>query len=148
MSSCVKFVWHDIGSYIGHIRVNNSRTNRCIFVNLSQMLSKHFYRFHVIEATKVAENGMLQFTPGRHAVGMTGKAKHHLHQTETQQRHLSCDDVYVMYQNIWDWLTAEYLIAYKVLPTASHIGFQQKSTTLAYVPEVTVIHFPDAQTTV
>ena len=41
----------------------------------------------------------------------------------------------------------DYLIAYKVLPTASHICFHQKSTTLAYVPEVTVIHFPDAQTT-
>jgi len=45
------------------------------------------------------------------------------------------------------WLTADCLIAYKVLPTASHIGFNQKSTTLAYVPEVTVTHFPDAQTT-
>jgi len=48
--------------------------------------------------------------------------------------------VYVMYQNISDWLTIDYLIAYKVLLTASHICFHQKSTTLAYVLEVTVIH--------
>jgi len=41
--------------------------------------------------------------------------------------------------NIWDWLTVDYLIAYKVRPTASHICFQQKSTTLANVLEVTVI---------
>jgi len=32
-----------------------------------------------------------------------------------------------------------YLIAYKVLLTACHIYFHQKSTTLAYVLEVTVI---------
>jgi len=37
-------------------------------------------------------------------------------------------------------LTADYLIAYKVLLTASHICFHQKSTTLACVLEVTVIH--------
>jgi len=37
--------------------------------------------------------------------------------------------VYVMYQNISDWLTVDYLIAYKVLPTASHI-YYQKSTTI------------------
>jgi len=48
--------------------------------------------------------------------------------------------VYVMYQNISDWLTVDYLIAYKVLLTASHICFHQRSTTLAYVLEVTVIH--------
>jgi len=47
--------------------------------------------------------------------------------------------VYVMYQNISDWLTVGYSIAYKVLLTASHICFH-KSTTLAYVLEVTVIH--------
>jgi len=46
----------------------------------------------------------------------------------------------VMYQNILDWLTVNYLIAYKVLLTARHICFHQKSTTLAYVLEVTVIH--------
>jgi len=39
--------------------------------------------------------------------------------------------VYVMYQNISDWLPVNYLIACKVLLTASHICFQ-KSTTLAY----------------
>ena len=38
------------------------------------------------------------------------------------------------------WLTVDNLIAYKVLLTASHIRFHQKSTTLAYVLEVTVIH--------
>jgi len=48
--------------------------------------------------------------------------------------------VYVMYQNISDWLTVNYLIAYKVLLTASHICFHQISTTLAYVLEVTVTH--------
>jgi len=45
-----------------------------------------------------------------------------------------------MYQNISGWLTVDYLIAYKVLLTASYICFHQKSTTLAYVLEVTVIH--------
>ena len=40
--------------------------------------------------------------------------------------------VYVMHQNISDWLT--------VLLTACHICIHQKSTTLAYVLEVTVIH--------
>ena len=48
--------------------------------------------------------------------------------------------MYVMYQNISDWLTVDYLIAYKVLLTACHICFHQKSTTLTYVPEVTVLH--------
>jgi len=47
--------------------------------------------------------------------------------------------VYVMNLNISNWLTVDYLIAYKVL-TACHICFHQKSTTLAYVLEVTVIH--------
>jgi len=37
------------------------------------------------------------------------------------------------------WLTVDYLIANKVLLTASHICFNQKSTTLAYVLEVTAI---------
>jgi len=45
-----------------------------------------------------------------------------------------------MYQNISDWLTVDYLIAYKVLLTVSHVCFHQKNTTLAYVLEVTVIH--------
>jgi len=48
--------------------------------------------------------------------------------------------VYVMYQNISDWLTVDYLIAYKVLLTDCHICFHQKNTTVAYVLEVTVIH--------
>ena len=48
--------------------------------------------------------------------------------------------VYVMYLNISNWLTVDYLIAYKVLLTVSHICFYQKSITLAYVLEVTVIH--------
>jgi len=41
----------------------------------------------------------------------------------------------------------DYLIAYKVLLTASHICFHQKSTTLAYVLEVTVMRSPYAQIT-
>jgi len=45
--------------------------------------------------------------------------------------------VYVMYHNISDWLTVDYLIAYKVLLSPCHICFHQKSTTLAYVLEVT-----------
>jgi len=48
--------------------------------------------------------------------------------------------VYVMYRNISGWLTVDYLIAYNVLLTACHICFHQKSTTLAYVLEVTVMH--------
>jgi len=48
--------------------------------------------------------------------------------------------VYVMYQNISEWLMVDYLIAYKALPTATHICFHQKSTTLAFVPEVIVMH--------
>ena len=46
--------------------------------------------------------------------------------------------VYVMYQNISDWLTVDYFIA--VLLTACHICFHHKNITLAYVLEVTVIH--------
>jgi len=53
--------------------------------------------------------------------------------------------VYVMYLNISNWLTVDYLIAYKILLTDSHICFHQKSTTLAYVLEVTVIHSLYAQ---
>ena len=41
---------------------------------------------------------------------------------------------------------ADCLIVYKVLPIASHICFLQKSTTLAYVLEVTVTLSPFAQT--
>ena len=41
--------------------------------------------------------------------------------------------VYVMYQNILEWLTVDYLIAYKVLPTVSHIYFHQKST-ISFLP--------------
>jgi len=48
--------------------------------------------------------------------------------------------VYVMYQNISEWLTIAYLIAYKVPPTAYHICFHHKSTTLVYVLEDIVIH--------
>jgi len=33
--------------------------------------------------------------------------------------------VYVMYQNISDWLTVDYFIAYIVLLTACHIYFHQ-----------------------
>jgi len=51
-----------------------------------------------------------------------------------------------MYQNISDWLTVDYLIAYKVLLTACHICFHQKSTTLAYVLEVTFIFFQSTVT--
>ena len=39
--------------------------------------------------------------------------------------------VYVMYQNISKWFTVGYLIAYKVLLTASHICFHQP---LHYLP--------------
>jgi len=46
-----------------------------------------------------------------------------------------------MYQNISEWLT----VAYKVLPTASHIYKHQKSTTLAYVLEVIAMHSLYAQ---
>jgi len=41
--------------------------------------------------------------------------------------------VSVMHQNISKWLTVDHLIAYKVLPTASHIYFYQQTTTLACV---------------
>ena len=42
---------------------------------------------------------------------------------------------FVMYQNISEWLTVDYLIVYKVLPIVSHIYFHQKSSTLAYIPD-------------
>jgi len=35
--------------------------------------------------------------------------------------------VYVMYQNISEWLTVNYFITYKALPTASHIYFHRKA---------------------
>jgi len=54
---------------------------------------------------------------------------------------------YVMYQMISEWSTVDYLIAYKVLPTASHICFHQKSPTLAYVLGDIVMHSPHAQIT-
>ena len=55
--------------------------------------------------------------------------------------------VYVMYQNTSQWLTANYLIAHKVLPNASPIYFHEKSTILVYVLEDIVMPFPYAQTT-
>jgi len=56
--------------------------------------------------------------------------------------------VYVMYQEYLRSVDCiDYVIAYKVLLASSHICFHQKSTTLAYVIEVTVIHFPYAQIT-
>jgi len=57
--------------------------------------------------------------------------------------------VYVMYQNISEWLTVDYLITCKVLHTLSHICFHQKSTTLVYVLEVihVVMHFLYSQIT-
>jgi len=42
--------------------------------------------------------------------------------------------VYVMYQNISDWLTVDYLIAYKVLLTACHICFTRKKHHLGLRP--------------
>ena len=48
--------------------------------------------------------------------------------------------VFVMYHNISEWLTVDYLIVYKALPIVSHIYFHQKSSTLAYVPEDIVMH--------
>ena len=79
------------------IRINNKKTDRSIFINLLQMLCKHFDGFHVVQATKVAENSMLQFTPGRHTVGPTGKAKHHLHQTEHNITTWQLDNNYKYY---------------------------------------------------
>ena len=55
--------------------------------------------------------------------------------------------VYVMFLNISERLTANYLIAHKVLPTASPIYFHQKSTFLVCVLEDIVMPFPYAQTT-
>ena len=48
--------------------------------------------------------------------------------------------VFVMYQNISEWLTVNYLIVYKALSIVSHTDFHQKSSTLAYVPEDIVMH--------
>ena len=55
--------------------------------------------------------------------------------------------VYVMHHNTSEWLAANYLIVYKVLPIASHIYFHQKSTVLVCVLEHIVLPFPYAQTT-
>ena len=55
--------------------------------------------------------------------------------------------VYVMFLNISEWLTASYLIAHKVLPTASPIYYHQKSTILVWILEDIVMPFPYAQTT-
>ena len=55
--------------------------------------------------------------------------------------------VYVMFQNTSEWLTANYLIMHKVLPTASRIYFHQKSTILVCILEDIVMPFPYAQTT-
>ena len=41
----------------------------------------------------------------------------------------------MMYQKTSEWLTVDYLIAYKVLPAAFNIYFHQKSTTLVNVLE-------------
>jgi len=49
--------------------------------------------------------------------------------------------------DISEWLTVDYLIVYKALPIVSHIHFQQKNSTLAYVPEDIVMHSPYAQIT-
>ena len=54
---------------------------------------------------------------------------------------------YVTYQNTSEWLTANYLIAYKVLLTASHIYIHLKSTILGYVLERIVMLYPYALTT-
>jgi len=48
--------------------------------------------------------------------------------------------VFVMYQNISERLTVDYLILYRAFPIVSHIYFHQKSSTLAYVPEDIVMH--------
>ena len=48
--------------------------------------------------------------------------------------------MYVMYQNILEWSTVDCLIAYKVAPTAYHICFHHKTTTLVYVLKDRVIH--------
>jgi len=50
--------------------------------------------------------------------------------------------VCVMCQNISGWLTVDCLIIYNVLPIVSHIFYRLKSTTFAYVLEVTVILSP------
>ena len=55
--------------------------------------------------------------------------------------------LHVMHQNTSEWLTANYLIMHKVLPTASRIYFHQKSTILVCILEDIVMPFPYAQTT-
>ena len=58
-----------------------------------------------------------------------------------------CVCVCVMFLNISQLLTANYLITHKVLPTASPIYFHQKCTILVCVLEDIVMPFPYAQTT-
>jgi len=48
--------------------------------------------------------------------------------------------VFVMCQNISEWLTVDYLAVYKALSIVSHSYFHQKSSTLAYAPEDIVMH--------
>jgi len=48
--------------------------------------------------------------------------------------------VFVMHQNISEWLTVDYLIVYKALSIVSHIYFHQKNSTLACVPEDIAMH--------
>ena len=55
--------------------------------------------------------------------------------------------VYVMYQNISEWLSVDYLFTYKVPPTAYHICFRHKSTSVVYGLEDIVIHSLYAQIT-
>ena len=55
--------------------------------------------------------------------------------------------VYVMFLNITERLTANYLLAHKALSTASPIYFHQKSTILVCVLEDIVMPFPYTQTT-
>ena len=63
-----------------------------------------------------------------------------------KQKHTAYDlgsvalDVFVMYQNTWDWLTVDYLIVYKALPIVCHTYFHKKNSTLACVPEDIVMH--------
>ena len=58
-----------------------------------------------------------------------------------------CVCMCVMFLNISQLLTANYLITHKVLPTASPIYFHQKCTILVCVLEDIVMPFPYAQTT-
>ena len=78
---------------------------------------------------------------------------------DLERRVLCCPGLWDNFHQVWPttylclnysvswltWLTVDYLIAYKVFLTACHNCFHQKSTTLAYVLEVTVIHSPYVQ---